>query len=253
MTGFPLTIRVLEEIPDDCKAHIDQLKDNWNGLQKIAAEINEFKGKLREPIAIHRKAFETALNNTITELMEIGYVQSINQALMAICSDEMIQNNCINFPKSPRGLRNYIDEENVKQLLHRRPDKDRTKLQNTNLQEIESLQIHPLEQSSAAVYKDKTVTSDLEHFRAKGFHDIRPYNVWNFDEDEDYMMGLKHQDQGKDELEHEREHDKKDIADYTLDQIDSVTDIEIAKAGWKYQLILAAFFEEKWMKEENQE
>ena len=40
----------------------------------------------------------------------------------------------------------------------------------------------------------------------------------------------------------ERAHDQKGIADYTLDQIDSVTNVEIAKEGWKYQLSRALYF-----------
>ena len=195
--NIELRLRILEQIPDDCRVHIKDMEKSWNGLQKIVAGTNEFREKVKESIAVLRNGFEIALNDTVSELFERGHVQSINRALMAIVMDKEIQNNCVNFPKSPKGLRNYLDEENNNRLLStgRPSNQDRTMLENMSFTETEDGETRVIEQSSnlsttTASYKDKTVTTDHQLFKAIGFNDIRPYNVWTFGKDS--TMGLKH-------------------------------------------------------------
>jgi hypothetical protein len=149
----------------------------WNGMQSIAQQI-------KDPVTRLREAFTLALNQTISELIEKGYVESINRALMTIAMDEEIQNNCVNFPKTRKGLRAYIDEENVKRLLEYR-NPNRRMLQNL---EYTNGVLNDLEDSS--MYKQVSVTSDIELFRTIGFYDIRPYSDWIFKVDQ--ILGMKH-------------------------------------------------------------
>lgn len=141
----------------------------WNTGITIKREIDENYGEQKAKTA---EAFKKALNNMITILFENGQADTINRALTIIVNDNEIQNGCDRFPKTPKGLRNYVDEENTKQLLQRRPD--RTNLQKTNFTKIDNGEIHPIEQSSISTVSDQELFKDI---------DIRPYNSWSFHTD----------------------------------------------------------------------
>ena len=68
-------------------------------MQKIVDSLNDTKEKAKEPVIKLNQQFDFAFNKTVDLLWEKGYVRSNNQALMSICNDPQIQNNCVRFPK----------------------------------------------------------------------------------------------------------------------------------------------------------
>ena len=149
------------------------MKKSWNGLQDIGSQFFDFREQIKDPVMNLRQAFEIALNQTIIDLFEKRYVQSINRALMAIVMDEYIQNNCVRFPKSPKGLKAYLNEDTRRFLRHYICTGGAN---------------HIAEQSS--IFKQLHLLSDVDMFKITGLDDIRPYSVWTFGKD--VIMGEPH-------------------------------------------------------------
>ena len=147
----------------------------WNSGIAIKNEIDQKYGRAKLRLS---KEAKQALNNMITILFETGQVNSINRALFIILSDNEIQTICDKFPKTPKGLRYYVDEDNTKRLIQeRRPN--RRILYNPEFTENKTRELNVLEDSSTMSMQQKT-QSDQELFRDV---DIRPYNSWSFHTD----------------------------------------------------------------------
>jgi hypothetical protein len=143
---------------------------SWNVGAAIKNEINEKYGDRKEKATAD---FISAFNNLVQILYQEG--NSINRSLLIIASDDEFQSRCHGFPKTARGLRHYLDDENVKSLtLGRGPN--RTILPNLELKGTKSFQLNVLEKSSNDSVSDQELFTDREI-------DIRPYNTWGFERD----------------------------------------------------------------------
>ena len=94
------------------------------------------------------------------------------------------------FPKSARRLATRLNEKNTKRMLVNRIPPNRKMLENMMSTENNNRRDQNLEESSAPLFKQVSLLSDAELFKAVGLDDIRPYNVWTFGKDS--LMGLKH-------------------------------------------------------------
>lgn len=176
-----IELRILQRIPNDCRAHVKQMQNSWNRMQKIADSLKNTEEKVKEPVIKLRKQFDIALNQTVNLLWDNGYVSSNNQALMTICIDPLIQNNCIRFPKSPRRLADHLDEKNARRML---VYKRSTQTEERRSEDIEE------SSTSTPIFKQVSLLSDADLFKAVGLDDIRPYSVWTFGKDT--IMGQQH-------------------------------------------------------------
>lgn len=155
----------------------------WNTGIAIKKEIDEHYGEQKAKTA---EAFKKALNNIIRILFETEQADTINRALFIIASDNEIQSMCDKFPKTPKGLRDYVDDDNAKKLIQeRRPD--RRMLCNPEFTEEKTGELNVLEDSSMLSIQQVKPISDQELFRDI---DIRPYNVWSFERDK--RFGIEH-------------------------------------------------------------
>jgi GTP-binding protein EngB required for normal cell division len=102
------------------KKEIEEAANWWNTNEQINQEVKllDERHKFTERKNQAKEQFAKAFNKAITILFEQNKVDTINQAIMIIGSD--LQDRCINFPKSPRGLAAHIEEENVRRLLQNR-------------------------------------------------------------------------------------------------------------------------------------
>jgi hypothetical protein len=149
---------------------------SWNAGVTIKKEINEKYGDRKEKST---QDFIKAFNNVVRILYQED--TSINRCLFVIVNDDEFQSRCDGFPKTPMGLRHYLDDENTKRLiLGRGPN--RKMLQNLEFKEDQSFEFNVLEKSS-----NEDIVSDQQLFKNRGL-DIRPYNTWSFERDKRFGL-----------------------------------------------------------------
>src|SRR6266487_934588 len=163
--------------------------ESWNEASRINQEIEEFKEQYKESKESARESFVRSFNNMISILFDTGKVQSILQALMIIAAD--LQDRCIDFPKSDRGLSAHIDQDNIKRLLQKNVAKT-----DETLPTIDTEQSSIVEESEDESVGEQTtltqtpiILTDLDLFQnVLVGNNPKPYTIWNYQLD--HRFGL---------------------------------------------------------------